>query len=68
MGAFAFVAARTPEVQPFYFTLVLAAVAVNILVHVWGAVRRIQPMTETVEIAAWVLLFVAGLLFFPRSG
>jgi len=67
LGVVAFVAARTAEVQPFYFTLILAAVGVNILVHIWGLLRRIQPMTETVEIAAWVLLFGAGLLFFPKG-
>jgi hypothetical protein len=65
VGIFAFVAERVVEARAFYFELVLAMVGVNILVHVWGAVRRIQPRSETIEIAAWVLLFAAGLLFFP---
>ena len=65
MAVFAFVAARTPAVQPFFFAFVLSAVAVNILVHVYGALRKIQPLTETVEIAFWVGLLFAGLLFFP---
>jgi len=35
------------------------------LVHVWGAIRRIQPVTETIEIAFWAGLIVLGLLFYP---
>jgi len=65
VAAFGFLAARTPAVQPFYFALVLAMVALNIGVHLWGAFRKIQSMTETVEIGAWVLLLLAGLAFFP---
>ena len=68
LGVFAFLAAATPTAQPFYFELVLSAVAVNIAVHIWGAARRIQPMTETVEIAAWVMLLLAGLACFPKAG
>jgi hypothetical protein len=68
LGVFAFVAAAVSRARPFYFELVLAVVGVNILVHVWGAIRRIQPRTETVEIGVWVLLFLAGLAFFPICG
>jgi hypothetical protein len=60
-----FWAAEAPSVQPFYFTLLLAAVGVNILAHIWGAIQKIQPLTETVEIAFWILLFLSGLLFYP---
>jgi hypothetical protein len=65
LGLFAFAAARNPGAQPFFFSLVLSMVAVNIGVHVYGAVKRIQPLSETIEIAAWAGLLVAGLLFFP---
>jgi hypothetical protein len=60
-----FVAVRRPEVQPFYFMLMLAAVGVNILVHLWGAIQKIQPRTETVEIIFWLSLFFAGFAFYP---
>ena len=35
------------------------------LVHIWGALRRIQPMTETIEIAFWAGLVLLALLFYP---
>ncbi|MFL6090287.1 MAG: hypothetical protein ACJ71Z_09115 [Aeromicrobium sp.] len=35
------------------------------IVHVWGAIQRIQPMTETIEIAFWLGLLVLGLMFCP---
>lgn len=60
-----FVAASRPQLQPFYFTLMLATVGVSIVAHIWGTVRKIQPLSETVKIAVWVLLFILGLLFHP---
>jgi hypothetical protein len=65
LGAMSIVAAREVLVQPFFFTLLLAAVGVNIVVHVWGAFKKIQPRSETIEIALWVALFLAGLAFYP---
>jgi hypothetical protein len=62
-----FVAARTPAVQPFYFTLMLAVVGVNILIHIGGALQKRQPLAETAEILVWVLLFLAGLAFYPSG-
>jgi len=35
------------------------------LVHVVGAIQRIQPTTETIEIAFWAGLLLLGLLFYP---
>ena len=35
------------------------------LAHIWGAFRRIQPVTETIEIGFWAGLIVLGLLFYP---
>lgn len=35
------------------------------LVHVWGAVRRVQPITETIEIAFWGGLVLLAVLFYP---
>lgn len=65
MAVFALVAVRRPLVQPFFFQFVLAAVAVNIAVHAYGAVKRIQPMSETWEILGWVALLAAGIVFYP---
>ena len=35
------------------------------LVHVVGAIQRVQPITETIEIAFWGGLIILGLLFYP---
>jgi uncharacterized membrane protein len=49
------------------FELGLAFSALMVAVHVYGAVKGIQPMTETVETALWVLLVVLYLAFFPGA-
>ncbi len=33
--------------------------------HIYGAIKRIQPITETIEIALWVLLSFLSLAFYP---
>jgi hypothetical protein len=65
LAAMGLVAAHEVLVQPFFFKLLLAAVGVNIVVHVWGAIKKIQPKSETIEIAVWVALFLGGLAFYP---
>jgi hypothetical protein len=47
------------------FDLLVGAAGLMVVVHVWGAVRGIQPWTETVEIAFWLLLLVLTLAFHP---
>jgi hypothetical protein len=65
LGAFAFRAAFTPALRPFFFDMMLAAFGILVAVHAWGAIRRIQPLSETIEIAFWLALFVLALLFYP---
>ena len=49
------------------FLMLLAISASMTLVHVYGALRRIQPWTETAEIAFYAGLFVLAWCFFPAS-
>jgi hypothetical protein len=65
MAIFAFKATGVPAAKPFFFDLMLWVVGAMGLLHVYGAIRRTQPMTETVEIALWVVLFLATLCFYP---
>ena len=65
LSVFALIAAGDPAVQPFFYGIMLAGFAITAAVHVWGAVRRIQPATETAETAAWLGLLVVGLLCYP---
>lgn len=65
LAVFALKAATNPAVQPFFFDMLLWIVSGSILLHVYSALIKAQPMTETIEIAVWVLLFLATLAFYP---
>lgn len=58
-------AAARPELQPFYFDLFIGSTALLALVHVVGALQRVQPLAETAEIPFWAGLAALGLLFYP---
>jgi hypothetical protein len=67
LSVFAVVAARDAVIQPFFFQITIASFAMTAGVHVWGALRGIQPRTETAETIAWIALAVVGLLCYPGS-
>ena len=58
-------AAGNATVQPFYFGITIASFALMVIVHAWGAVRGIQPRTESLETVAWLLLLIVAVLSFP---
>jgi hypothetical protein len=58
-------AGLTGEGLVFTFQTLLAIAALMFIVHIWGAVLRIQPFTETVEIGMYAGMFVLTLLFYP---
>jgi hypothetical protein len=49
----------------FVFQVGLAFSTLMVPVHVYGAVKRIQPMTETLEIGLWAVSAALFVLFFP---
>ncbi|HUP99766.1 MAG TPA: hypothetical protein VM093_04835 [Aeromicrobium sp.] len=65
LGAFVLRAGLTGEGMVFVFQFAIAVFVGMTLVHIWGAIRRIQPVTETIEIAFWAGLVLLGLLFYP---
>ena len=65
LDAFVLRAAVTGEGTVWVFRFAIAVFAGMTLVHIWGAIRRIQPMTETIEIAFWAGLVLLGLLHYP---
>ena len=67
VGAYAFRAAAIPAAQPFFFEFMLWLFVGMIALHVYGAVKRVQPITETIEIALWVILLLATLAFYPTG-
>ena len=65
IAIFAFKAAQNSIAQPFYFDLMLWIFGGMILLHVYGAIRKVQPLTETLEIILWVVLSIVTLGFYP---
>ena len=63
----AFRAALTGEGLLFAFQVLLAVFLFMLVVHIYGALRKIQPITETLENILWVLLLALTLLFFPTA-
>lgn len=58
-------AAGQPALQPFFFQVLISISTFMVVVHVVGAIQRVQPWTENVEIGFWAALVVSGLLFYP---
>jgi hypothetical protein len=67
VAAYAFKAAATPQAQPFFFQLMLWLFVGMIGLHVYGAIKRAQPITETIEIGLWVVLLLVTLAFYPAG-
>lgn len=65
MGLLAFTASTSLATQKFFFNLIMGNFIVMIVVHVYGAIRKIQPVSETYEIIYWVLMLIPNLLFYP---
>ncbi len=49
----------------FTFQTLLGVAAMMVLVHIWGALRRIQPLSETLEIGMYGGMFLLSVLFYP---
>jgi hypothetical protein len=51
----------------FTFQMLLGVATSMVMVHVWGAVRRVQPWTETLEIGMYAGIFALTVLFYPAG-
>lgn len=60
-------AALTGEAIHAVFEILLAVAVMMIVVHIYGALRCIQPLSETLEIGFYVGLLVLTLLFWPAT-
>jgi hypothetical protein len=65
LGLSAFQAAGHPELRPFFSSILLGCFGLMTALHVDGAIRRLQPRSETYEIGFWLVLLVLGVLFYP---
>ena len=60
-------AARRPEEHRIVFEMTFLGSLLATAAHVWGALLRRQPWTETAEIAFWSAMAAAALLAYPRE-
>jgi len=65
IAVFSFKAAQNSAARPFFFDLMLWLFGAMIVLHVYGAIRKAQPITETLEIVLWVVLSAVTLRFYP---
>jgi hypothetical protein len=65
IAIFAFRVTQIPVAKPFFFDLILCIFVEMFLLHVFGAVRKAQPITETFEIILWAVLSLLTLGFYP---
>ena len=62
-----FRAAITGEGLLLVYEMFVPFFALMVLVHLYGAIRKIQPVTETLEIGFWLVLLVLALCFMPAA-
>lgn len=51
----------------YAFDILFLVFTLMFVVHVYGAIKRMQPITETLEIGFWMILFVLNVLFYPAA-
>lgn len=60
-------AAITGEGLLFVYELFIPFFVLMVLVHFYGAIRKIQPITETLEIGFWLVMLILALCFMPAA-
>jgi hypothetical protein len=65
LGGFTLWAGVTGDGVEQLFQIMISVFIGMTIVHIVGAIQRIQPMTETIEIAFWGGLILLGLAFYP---
>ena len=75
LGAFALVteglifhAALTSSDLALTFDFLTGLFVMMVVIHIHGAIKHIQPITETLEIGLWIGLTLANLAFYPVAG
>jgi hypothetical protein len=51
----------------FTYQVLIAVAVLMVIVHIWGAVLRIQPISETLEIGMYAGMGVLAVLFYPLA-
>ena len=67
MAFYGFMSTLDPGTMKFFFDFILLNFIAMVLIHVYGAMKKIQPKSETIEIIYWLFLVVVTLLFYPAD-
>jgi hypothetical protein len=51
----------------FAFDVLFCVFSLMLVIHIYGAIKRIQPITETLEIGLWLALLVLNTIFYPST-
>lgn len=51
----------------YAFDILFVVFSLMFVVHVYGALKRIQPLSETLEIGFWAVLMLLNVLFYPAT-
>ncbi len=72
LGSFAFVleyflyrAATTGIGEEWTFQFIIGLCGFMVVIHIYGAIKHMQPITETLEIGLWISLLFLSLAFYP---
>ncbi|MBI4854158.1 MAG: hypothetical protein HY819_20365 [Acidobacteria bacterium] len=67
LGIFGLKASRNPLLKQYFFDLLIYNFILMFFVHIYGWLKKIQPIAETLEIIYWAGLIILTLLFYPNS-
>jgi hypothetical protein len=65
LALFGFTVMHDSSLLPLFYNLGLVVDIVMIVIHAYGGIKKIQPITETIEIIFWISQVVLGLCFYP---
>ena len=60
-----YLASNSPIAQPIVFSGLVFISATLTITHIYGAIKKIQPLVETLEIGAWFGILLLQLAVFP---
>jgi hypothetical protein len=52
-------------ITQYYFDFILCNFVIMVFIHIYGWIKQIQPISETLEILYWGGMIILTLLFYP---
>jgi hypothetical protein len=67
LGLAAYYAAQHPKLQTFFYCIMTGNLTPMVVIHLVGAIRKIQPRSESYETIIWFGLLLMACAFWPTS-